>query len=115
MTEFQKPSWFQGFNASDVRKALKAAKREESRIMKELQKQIGEWGVETFPTATNRSIAQHLLEEADEVENAAKNQGIGLMEECADVLLLLLHLAHRNGFDLEQAARQKFETIRNAE
>jgi hypothetical protein len=38
-----------------------------------------------------------------------------LPEECADAFLMLLHLAHRNGFDLEAEARKKFERVRNAE
>lgn len=83
--------------------------------MNELEKEVGAWGIMTFPEATNKSIAAHLVEEANEVFDYAEQHGMGSMEECADVYLLLLHLAYRNGFDLEAVARRKFESIRNAE
>ncbi len=83
--------------------------------MTEFQNEVGSWGQVTFPDATNKSIVAHTEEEIREVKECAVYSAPGLPEECADVFLMLLHLAHRNGFDLEAEARKKFESIRNAE
>lgn len=68
----------------------------------ELQRTVGEWGASVFSQATNDSILRHLRDEANELVSAASPDA--LAEEAADVLLLLLHLAHRNGFSLFDAA-----------
>jgi NTP pyrophosphatase (non-canonical NTP hydrolase) len=69
-----------------------------------VQRIVGEWGTKTFPAATNESIVAHLRDEACEL----LADGSDLAEEAADCLLLLLHLAHRNGFSLFDAAGAKF-------
>jgi NTP pyrophosphatase (non-canonical NTP hydrolase) len=84
----------------------------------ELQRDVGEWGNRTFPAATNESIFAHLRDEVDEVDFAVNDLRnpfhhppedlFALGEECADCLMLLLHLAHRNGFSLIEEARKKF-------
>jgi len=77
--------------------------------MSDLQNEYVTWAVETFPYASSHSIIAHLIDEVKELDDA---NWIGLEElqtEAADCYLLLLHLAHRNGFDLETAARNKFE------
>ena len=80
-----------------------------------VQKQVGEWGVATFPNATPTSITAHLQEETDELESLCTPQppeGMAesseIAKEAADCLLLLLHVAHREGFSLMDAALAKF-------
>lgn len=81
--------------------------------MRKFQKEVGEWGVETFPNADNESITNHLSDEVEELDLAAYPDLDGVRvdwpEEAADCFMLLLHLAHRNGFDLLDEARKKFE------
>jgi NTP pyrophosphatase (non-canonical NTP hydrolase) len=88
-----------------------------------LQEDVGEWAEETFRESTPATIALHLCEEAEEVKVAAVgfhvNHSSGydvlaakdreeLAEECADVLLILLHLCHRADINLLHAANKKF-------
>ena len=67
-----------------------------------IQKTVGEWGCETFSKATNTTIIAHLKREVNELEDDCDP------EEAADCLLLLLHLAHREKFDLLAEAQKKF-------
>jgi DNA adenine methylase len=91
--------------------------------MADFTTRVGQWGERTFPESTPVSIAKHLQEEAREVlqaceqhvaEVAAGNAEGALFthdrirEEAADVFLILQHLAYRLGFDLEEAAEEKF-------
>lgn len=91
--------------------------------MSDFQREVGEWGEATFPQSTPASIAAHLLDEAVEAQEAVaravwresdalpdlmrERHRAEVAEEAADVYLLLLHLAHRYGFDLETEARNK--------
>lgn len=81
------------------------------------QFEVGAWGDRTFPHATNPSIVRHLIEEVGEIlqiversdpQQASEEDLHELGTECADVLLLLLHLAHRNGLSLTSFAGEKF-------
>ncbi len=72
----------------------------------DLQRRVGEWGKQTFPHSTKGSIIAHLKREVEELEAATNSRQD--REECADVLLLLLHLAHRFGFSLQAEAERKF-------
>lgn len=97
------------------------------------QGEVGRWAAATFPDSTPMSKARHLLREAGEVGElsaildllaaappevrqsaAAMVEAIEeelrpqLAEECADVLLILLHIAHSQGFSLLAEARRKF-------
>lgn len=72
----------------------------------DLQRRVGEWGKQTFPHSTRSSIIAHLRREAEELDAATNSRED--REECADILLLLLHLAHRMGFSLQEAAGRKF-------
>lgn len=82
------------------------------------QNDVGIWGGETFPQGTVTTILAHLRDEVDELEDAlmhpasytsmSANREM-LAGEMADVYLLLLHLAHRTGVDLEMAAAEKFD------
>lgn len=90
-----------------------------------LQERVGAWGEATFPDSTTRSIFLHARDELvlelgtaiDHVERTVREHptervDIGkVREEAADVFLLLLHLAHRYGFDLHEAAEEKFATV----
>ena len=98
------------------------------------QAEVGEWAEATFSHSTNESIVFHLRREVFELESAIAffhpiteaeegndliRRGIrsdvsvefvrrGVASEAADCYLLLLHLCHKHGIDLEQAAREKF-------
>lgn len=82
-----------------------------------LQDEIGDWGDITFPLSTPRSVMAHLSDEitelSTEVDAYIATPGNDtrrlLAEEAADCLLLLYHIAHKCGFDLETEARAKFE------
>lgn len=71
-----------------------------------LQQTVGEWGTRTFPKSSPVSIALHLRDEANELVSEVPD-GDEIAEEAADCLLLLLHLAHRCGFSLFDAAVAK--------
>ena len=74
----------------------------------DLQRRIGEWGDRTFPESTLNSIIAHFNAEAAELNEAATfSPRPQLAEEAADCLLLLLHIAHREGFSLWEAANVK--------
>lgn len=81
-----------------------------------LQQAVGEWGEETFPHSTPQSCAAHLEREVRELQYELANLGgrgdwqkarERAQEELADCYLLLLHLAHKLGLDLELAASVK--------
>jgi hypothetical protein len=69
-----------------------------------LQKVIGTWAEKIFPQSTYRSICEHLRREVQELRSAPSPN-----EEAADCLLLLLHLAHKNKFDLIAETLKKHE------
>lgn len=86
------------------------------------QDTVGEWGERTFPDSTPKSIMAHLQEEVEELRRPVHRDHYmtvpddaeiremtrnHIAEEAADCYLLLLHLAHRFGFNLEQAAQAK--------
>lgn len=71
--------------------------------MTKFQNEVGTWGDKTFPGGTPESIVAHLRREVKEL--AASHDP----EEAADCFLLLLHHAHRAGYDLLAEARKKLE------
>ena len=88
------------------------------------QNKVAGWGRVTFPHATPTSIVLHLTDETGELREAVSLAELAtgtredraarlpaVREEAADVYLLLLHLADRYGFDLEEAAREKFAIV----
>jgi len=86
-----------------------------------LQRSVGEWANQTFARATDASIVAHLRREVAELDTLARWRterpdiawnDDNYAEEMADCLLLLLHLAHRNGVNLEEAARRKYAVNR---
>lgn len=70
-----------------------------------LQKEIGEWGVKTFPKATPDTQLRHLKREVNELFE--QHDPV----EAADCLILLLGHAHRRGYDLFEEAVKKFKII----
>ncbi len=74
---------------------------------------LNAWAARTFPNATTDGAVQHLLDEAAELElSITLGMGRPLMaEEAADCLILLLRVAHLEGFDLLAAAERKFEEL----
>jgi len=69
----------------------------------DFQRDKGEWAEKTFPQSTKAGIVEHLKTEVDELlESNAPEEG-------ADCLLLLLHHAHKCGYDLYEEARKKHE------
>ena len=72
-----------------------------------LQRAVGEWADATFPHATPSTIVAHLRDEVlDELDPHADPS------EAADCFLLLLHFAHKRGFDLAAAALDKLDVNR---
>ena len=67
---------------------------------------VGEWAKETFPAQTNESNIAHLMREVKELKKGNTE------EEAADCFLILLNIAHREGFDLCRAAEKKFSINR---
>lgn len=87
------------------------------------QDRVAGWGRVTFPHATPETIWAHMHDETLELADAMEEYDRGplttdalaiknkVAEEAADVYLLLLHLAAWYGFDLEEAAREKFAIV----
>ena len=77
--------------------------------MKAFQEQVGAWGDETFPHSTPASVVAHLMDEVGELaDDIAHANNDGIPSEAADCFLLLLHTAHKCGFDLQEEAERKF-------
>jgi hypothetical protein len=78
----------------------------------EFQKNVGNWGVKTFPELTIAGLVAHIKKEILELEEALffKNKQ-GVSEEASDLLILLLGIAHRVGFDLLETAEEKFDVL----
>lgn len=78
------------------------------------QQDCGRWSEKTFPKSTPESIASHLLEEVDEIFIAVKeSDNVQTAFEIADVMLLLIHLAHKLDIDLGLAVIDKFQKNKN--
>lgn len=74
-----------------------------------LQELTGSWADKRFPQTDSFVICKHLTREVKEVNDALQQGTFAeLREEAADCLLLLMHLAHKNGFNLLTEALKKF-------
>jgi len=98
-----------------------------------LQIAVGHWGRAVFESSTPESICNHLAEEMIELLGEARVKAAlyrvtqsstvdedfppsdDPAEESADILLMLLHLADRLGYDLMEATLKKFAEVRDAE
>lgn len=75
--------------------------------MKDLQQAIGTWHVETFGPIRSGYLLAKLREEFEEFMAAPSP------EEAADIVICLMALMHRAGFDLQTAIEEKFEIVRS--
>ena len=75
--------------------------------MNDFQTQVGEWADKKFPQSNNKSMTEHLRREVKELIDS--NEPV----EAADCFLILLHHAHKNGYDLLEEAKKKFEIVQN--
>lgn len=73
---------------------------------------VGTWGQRTFNNiriGNLRGITRHMREEVYEIEEAANEGDLeGVADECADVNLMLSHIAHVYNFSLYEATKKKF-------
>lgn len=74
----------------------------------DLVHKVGVWSNKTFDRATPSSILAHLKLEVQELSDNPTD-----VEEAADCVLLLFHLAHKQGWNLEQAIFNKFYKNQN--
>jgi len=65
------------------------------------QTTVGRWAEKTYKGITNKAICIHLKEEVEELAEKFSP------EEAGDCLLILLHFAHKNHFDLLNEAIKK--------
>lgn len=72
----------------------------------DIQHEVGTWGDRTFPASTSNSVIAHFLREVKEFVDEPSP------EEAADCLILLLHHAHKNGYSLNRALKDKFAVNR---
>ncbi len=92
--------------------------------MSDLQDKVADWADRTFPNANRQTILCHLADELIEIcgpfivssalsKWAHKQEdhpnAVDIREEAADIGLLLMHLAHKEGFSLEESEKEKFE------
>lgn len=64
---------------------------------------IGMWAEQQFRQSTPRSIINHLKEEFEELSDDPSD-----VEEMADMVMLIYHLAYKQGLDLVTAIEKKF-------
>ena len=77
------------------------------KTLTEFQNEIGAWGDVTFPQSNIDTVAEHLAEEVVEFFDDYRAGNESQEEELADMFLLMLHFAHKSGFDLAEAAERK--------
>lgn len=75
----------------------------------ELQRAVAEWAERTFGHPPLEVILAKADDEFRELQAAATPEERA--EEAADVVLLLMHLAHRDGFNLMNAVGRKFQIV----
>jgi NTP pyrophosphatase (non-canonical NTP hydrolase) len=76
------------------------------RSLDRFQEEVAAWGEATFGEGTPDSLLAHLILEVRELWDSHEP------EEAADVLLLLLHFAQKQGFSLFEQAERKLTVIR---
>src|SRR5215218_7071304 len=85
-----------------------------------IQREVNEWGDETFPDATTASCSRHLVEEAKELRWLAINQAVNVFpfdadaigEEIADVMMLAMQVAGRLGLQVDELIEAKMQKNR---
>lgn len=68
------------------------------------QRAVGEWADKNFPHSSPKTITAHLSDEVGELIADPSDPS-----EAADAVLLLLHLAHKQGYSLLEVARAKHD------
>lgn len=81
----------------------------------ETQETISKWAIETFGKPQDEEIIlTRFMDEVQELDDkfseGAENQAI--IDECADVLIILYQVANTHGFDLHEAVNKKMQTNR---
>lgn len=79
-------------------------------VYKAVQAEFAAWANATFPDGANEGILNHLKEEIGELENATTLED--KMHEAADVYMLIMDYAQRNGFSLYDAYKAKFAIVK---
>lgn len=74
----------------------------------DMQRIVGDWQDRTFPEATIYSASRHLRAEVVELIEAINIDGEHIVEEIADVQLLLIAVANKAGVDIAGATAVKF-------
>lgn len=75
--------------------------------------EVVEWASETFPDRHPMHTVAKMVEEVSELVDAVFAGGGNVGEECADVLILLLDIAHLTGVDLHEEFKNKMAVNRN--
>ena len=71
-------------------------------ILQDMVDKTGSWAEETFPRSTQSSVCAHLTREVQELSDNNTD-----VEEAADCMLLIFHLAYKNNWNLGKAIREK--------
>ena len=75
-----------------------------------LVEEVGMWADKTFPESTPESMIEHIKREVKELEEADGKKELG--EEMADIVLILMHLAHRKKIHLYGEIMGKFKVCK---
>lgn len=75
--------------------------------------EVVEWVSGIFPDRRPVHTTIKMVEEVSELMDAVLTGGRNVGEECADVLILLLDIAHLTGVDLHREFKNKMAVNRN--
>lgn len=75
--------------------------------------EVVEWVSEIFPDRHPMHTTIKMVEEVSELMDAIFAGGRNIGEECADVLILLLDIAHLTGVDLQKEFKNKMAINRS--
>ena len=75
--------------------------------------EVVEWVSEIFPDRHPMHTTIKMVEEVSELMDAVFTGGRNVGEECADVLILLLDIAHLTGVDLQEEFKNKMAINRS--
>lgn len=85
-------------------RAVNAYKKRGGADIRQLQERICKWADDNFPNRTTADILLKLYEEVGEYARDPK-----AAPELADVLILLLDVANKNGIDIHRAVEEKMD------
>jgi NTP pyrophosphatase (non-canonical NTP hydrolase) len=92
-------------------------------ILSEYQRWVGDWNCAIFPDSTLSGHTAHIELEVNDLSeavttyhnNPTPDNKKSVQMEAADILIMLLSLSHRMGFDLLSATSDKFRVVQNRE